>query len=141
MIAENTLIALLSPEYENKVGKLTVEGTATDGSGFKQKITILWYRGGAGSGVVFWLPTMDRDVIDSRVAAQRASWELKKVAARGTEKEKDMAILEAKEAALNLSIALLLANVNEDNARQVALTLFAAWLAHHMFGTGAEGEE
>lgn len=139
MIAENALIALLSPEYENKVGKLMMEGTATDGSGFKKEITIMWSRGDAGSGVVFWLPTLDPDVIDSRVAAQRASWALKKAAAAGT--DKDMAILEALEAALNLAAILLLANVDEDNARYVCVTLFAAWLANHMFGAGAEGEE
>lgn len=139
MINENTLIELLSPEYANKVGKITMEGTATDGSGFKKEITIMWSRGDAGSGIVFWLPSMDPDMIDARVATQRASWALKKVAARGT--GKDMAILEAKEATLNLSIALLLANVEEDNAWQVVLTLFAAWLAHHMFGADAVGEE
>lgn len=141
MIAESTLIALLSPEYENKVGNIMVVGTATDGSGFKKEITIMWSRGDAGSGVVFWLPTMDPDVIDSRVAAQRASWELKKVSIRGTEREKDVAILEAKEAMLNLGSILLLANIDEDNARHVCITLFSAWLAHHMFGAGAEGEE
>lgn len=139
MIDESTLIALLSPKYENKVGKITMEGTATDGSGFKKEITILWSRGDAGSGVVFWLPTMDQDVIDSRVAAQRASWALKKAAAAGT--DKDMAILEAKETMLNLSAALLGSNVEKDNARHIALTLFAAWLANHMFGAGAKGEE
>ena len=139
MINESTLITMLSPEYEDKMGRLCMTGTATDGSGVKKDICICWARGKAGSALVFWLPNMDQDMIDSRVAAQRASWELKKVAARGTEKEKDMAVLEAKEAALNLSIALLLANVDEDNARQVSLTLFAAWLAHHMFG--GKGEE
>lgn len=139
MIAESTLIALLSPEYEHKAGKITMEGTATDGSGFKKEITIMWSRGDAGSGVVFWLPTMDPDVIDSRVATQRASWALKKAAAAGT--DKDMAILEAKEAALNLAAIMLLANVDEDNARYVCTTLFAAWLAQHMFGAGATGEE
>lgn len=139
MIAENTLIALLSPEYANKVGKITMEGTATDGSGFKKEITIMWSRGDAGSGVLFWLPTMDQDIIDSRVAAQRASWALKKAAAAGT--DKDMAILEAKEAVLNLAAAMLLANVDEDNARYVCTTLFAAWLAQHMLGAGATGEE
>lgn len=139
MINESTLIALLSPEYANKVGKITTVGTATDGSGFKKEITIMWSRGDAGSGVVFWLPTMDPDVIDSRVAAQRASWALKKAAAVGT--DKDMAILEAKEAMLNLAASLLLANVDEDNARYVCTALFAAWLAKHMFGAGATGEE
>lgn len=139
MINESTLIALLSPEYENRVGKITMEGTATDGSGFKKEITITWSRGDAGSSVVFWLPTMDPDVIDSRVAAQRASWALKKAAAAGT--DKDTAILEAKEAALNLVASLLQANVDEDNARYVGITLFAAWLASHMFGAGAVGEE
>lgn len=139
MIAESTLIALLSPEYANKVGKITMKGTATDGSGFKKEITIMWSRGDAGSGVVFWLPTTDQDMIDSRVAAQRASWALKKAAAAGT--DKDMAILEAKEAALNLTATMLLANVDEDNARYVCTTLFAAWLAQHMFGAGAAGEE
>lgn len=139
MINESTLIALLSPEYENRVGKITMEGTATDGSGLKKEITIMWSRGDAGSSVVFWLPTMDPDMIDSRVAAQRASWALKKAAAAGT--DKDMAILEAKEAMLNLAAALLLANVEEDNARYVSTTLFAAWLAQHMFGAGATGEE
>ena len=141
MINESTLITLLSPEYEDKVGRLCMTGTATDGSGIKKDIDIRWARGKAGSSLVFWLPDMDQDMIDSRVAAQRASWELKKVAARGTEREKDMAILEAKEAVLNLSIVLLLSNVDEDNVRQVALALFAAWLAHHMFGAGAAGEE
>lgn len=138
MINESILIALLSPEHENRVGKITMEGTATDGSGFKGGITIMWSRGDAGSGVVFWLPTMDPDVIDSRVAAQRASWTLKKAAAAGT--DKDMAILEAKEAMLNLAAVMLLANVDADNARYVC-TLFAAWLAQHMFGAGAVGEE
>lgn len=139
MINESTLIALLSPEHANRVGKITMEGTATDGSGFKKEITIMWSRGDAGSGVVFWLPTMDPDVIDSRVAAQRASWALKKAAAAGT--DKDMAILEAKEAMLNLAAVMLLANVDADNARYVGTTLFAAWLAQHMFGAGAVGEE
>lgn len=139
MINESTLIALLSPEYANKVGKITMEGTATDGSGFKKEIAIMWSRGDAGSGVVFWLPTMDQDVIDSRVAAQRVSWALKKAAAAGT--DKDMAILEAKEAMLNLAAAMLLANVDKDNARYVCTVLFAAWLAQHMFGAGAVGEE
>lgn len=139
MINESLLIALLSPEYENKVGKITTVGTATDGSGLKKEITIMWSRGDAGSSVVFWLPTMDPDMIDSRVAAQRASWALKKAAAAGT--DKDMAILEAKEAALNLAASMLLANVDEDNARYVCTTLFAAWLAQHMFGAGATGEE
>ena len=139
MINESTLIALLSPEYENRVDRIMMEGTATDGSGFKKEITIMWSRGDAGSGVVFWLPTMDPDMIDSRVAAQRASWALKKAAAAGT--DKDMAILEAKEAALNLAASMLLANVDEDNARYVCTTLFATWLAQHMFGAGATGEE
>lgn len=139
MINESTLIALLSPEYENKVGKITMAGTATDGSGFKKEITIMWSRGDAGSGVVFWLPDWDKDMIDARVAAQRVQWALKKAAAAGT--DKDMAILEAKEAGLNLSAALLWSNVEEDNARHIALTLFAAWLANHMFGAGAVGEE
>ena len=139
MINESTLIVLLSPEYENRVGKITMEGTATDGSGFKKEITIMWSRGDAGSSVVFWLPTMDQDMINSRVAAQRASWALKKAAAAGT--DKDAAILEAKEAALNLAAIMLLANVDEDNARYVCTTLFAAWLAQHMFGAGATGEE
>lgn len=141
MINESMLITLLSPEYEDKMGRLCMTGTAADGSGIKKDIDIRWARGKAGSSLVFWLPNMDPDMINSRVAVQRASWELKKAAARGTEKEKNMAILEAKEAALNLSIALLLANVNEDNARQVVLTLFAAWLAHHMFGADVKGEE
>lgn len=141
MINESMLIALLSPEYENKAGRIYTTGTATDGSGAKKEIDIRWARGKAGSSLVFWLPDMDQEEIDARTAAQRASWELKKVSVRGTEKEKDMAILEAKEAMLNLSATLLLANVDEDNARQVALTLFAAWLAHHMFGAGAVGEE
>lgn len=139
MIAEDTLIALLSPEYENKVGKITMEGTATDGSGFKKEIIVMWSRGDAGSGAAFWLPTMDQDMIDSRVAAQRASWALKKAAAAGT--DKDVAILEAKEAMLNLGTILLLANVDADNARHVCITLFSAWLAHHMFDAGAVGEE
>lgn len=139
MINESTLIELLSPEYANKVGKITTEGTATDGSGFKKEVTIMWSRGDAGSGVVFWLPTMDPDVIDSRVAAQRVSWALKKAAAAGT--GKDMAILEAEEAALNLAASMLLANVDEDNARYVCIILFAAWLAQHMCGAGATGEE
>ena len=139
MINESTLIALLSPEYENKVGKIPMECTATDGSGFKKEITIMWSRGDAGSGVVFWLPTMDPDMIDSRVAAQRASWTLKKAAAAGT--DKDMAILEATEVMLNLAAIMLLANIDEDNARYVCTTLFAAWLAQHMFGAGATGEE
>lgn len=139
MINESTLITLLSPEYENKVGKITLEGTATDGSGFKKEITIMWSRGDAGSSVVFWLPTMDPDMISARVAAQRASWALKKAAAAGT--DKDMAIIEAKEAMLNLAASMLLAHVAEDNARYVCTTLFAAWLAQHMFGAGAVGEE
>lgn len=139
MINESTLIALLSPEYENKVGKITTVGTAADGSGLKKEITIMWSRGDAGSGVVFWLPTMDQDMIDSRVAAQRASWALKKAAAAGT--DKDMVILEATEAILNLAAIMLLANVDKDNARYVCTTLFAAWLAQHMLGAGATGEE
>ena len=139
MINESTLIALLSPEYENKAGRIRTTGTATDGSGAKKEIDICWARGKAGSSLVFWLPTMDQDVIDSRVAAQRASWAMKKAAAAGT--DKDMALLEAKEAMLNLAAALVLANVNEDNARYVCITLYAAWLAHHMFGAGAVGEE
>lgn len=141
MINESMLITLLSPEYEDKVGRITLAGIATDGSGITKDIDIRWARGKAGSSLVFWLPDVHQDVIDARVAAQRASWELKKAAARGTEKGKDLAILEAKEAALNLSVVLLLANVDEDSARQVALTLFAAWLAHHMFGASVQGEE
>ena len=141
MINESMLIALLSPKYENKVGKIRTTGTATDGSGAKKEIDIRWARGKAGSSLVFWLPDMDPEEIDARTAAQRASWELKKVSIRGTEKEKDMAILEAKEAMLNLGSALLLANIDEDNARHVCITLFSAWLAHHMFGAGAVGEE
>lgn len=139
MINESMLIALLSPEYENKEGRIRTTGTATDGSGAKKEIDIRWARGKAGSSVIFWLPTMDQDMIDSRVAAQRVQWALKKAAAAGT--GKDMAILEAKEAMLNLGSALLLANVDEDNARYVCTTLFAAWLANHMFGAGAVGEE
>lgn len=141
MINKSILITMLSPQYENKEGIIKTTGTATDGSKRKKDIRIRWSRGKAGSSLVFWDPDMDQDVIDSRVAAQRASWELKKVSIRGTEKEKAMAILEAKEAMLNLGSALLLAGVDEDNARQVAVTLFAAWLAHHMFGTDAAGEE
>ena len=141
MINKSILITMLSPQYENKEGIIKTTGTATDGSARKKDIRIRWSRGKAGSSLVFWDPGMDQDVIDSRVAAQRASWELKKVSIRGTEKEKAMAILEAKEAMLNLGSALLLAGVAEDNARQVAVTLFAAWLAHHMFGTDAAGEE
>ena len=141
MINKSILITMLSPQYENKEGIIKTTGTATDGSAHKKDIRIRWSRGKAGSSLVFWDPDMDQDVIDSRVAAQRASWELKKVAIRGTEKEKAMAILEAKEAMLNLGSALLLADVDEDNARQVVVTLFAAWLAHHMFGTDAAGEE
>lgn len=141
MINESMLITLLSPEYEHKVGKILTTGTATDGSGAKKEIDIRWARGKAGSSLVFWLPDMDQEEIDARTAAQRASWELKKVSIRGTEKEKDMAILEAKEAMLNLGPILLLANVDEDTARYVCTTLFAAWLAQHMFGAGAVGEE
>jgi hypothetical protein len=141
MINESMLITLLSPEYENRVGRIHTTGTATDGSGAKKEIDIRWARSKAGSSLVFWLPTMDQDTIDSRVAVQRASWELKKAAIRGTEKEKDMAILEAKEAILNLGSILLLSNIDEDNARLVCITLFSAWLAHHMFGAGAAGEE
>ena len=141
MINESMLIALLSPEYENKVGRIRTTGTATDGSGAKKEIDIRWARGKAGSSLVFWLPDMDQEEIDARTAAQRASWELKKVSIRGTETEKDMAILEAKEATLNLGSILLLANIDEDNARHVCITLFSAWLAHHMFGAGATGEE
>nr|DAN37496.1 MAG TPA: hypothetical protein [Caudoviricetes sp.] len=141
MINKSILITMLSPQYENKEGIIKTTGTATDGSERKKDIRIRWSRGKAGSSLVFWDPDMDQDVIDSRVAAQRASWELKKVSIRGTEKEKAMAILEAKEAMLNLGSALLLAGVDEYNARQVAVTLFAAWLAHHMFGTDAAGEE
>ena len=139
MINESLLITLLSPEFENTVGKITMVGTATDGSGLKKEIPIMWSRGDAGSSVMSWLPTMDPDMIDSRVAAQRASWALKKAAAAGT--DKDMAILEAKEAMLNLAASMLLANVDEDNARYVCASLFAAWLANHMFDDGAEGEE
>lgn len=139
MINESMLITLLSPEYENKEGRIRTTGTATDGSGAKKEIDIRWARVKAGSSVVFWLPTMDQDMIDSHVAAQRVQWALKKAAAAGT--GKDMAILEAKEAMLNLAAALLLANVDEDNARYVCTTLFAAWLANHMFGAGAVGEE
>lgn len=141
MINESMLITLLSPEYENKEGVIKTTGTATDGSGAKKEIRIRWSRGKAGSSLLFWNPDWDQDVIDSRVAAQRASWELKKVVIRGTEKEKDIAILEAKEAMLNLGSILLLANIDEDNARHVCITLFSAWLAHHMFGAGAVGEE
>lgn len=141
MINESMLIALLSPEYENKVGRICTTGTATDGSGAKKEIDIRWARGKAGSSLVFWLPDMDQEEIDARVSAQRASWELKKASIRGTEKEKDMAILEAKEAMLNLGYALLLANIDEDNARHVCITLFSAWLVHHKFGAGAVGEE
>lgn len=141
MINKSILITMLSPQYEHKEGIIKTTGTAADGSERKKDIRIRWSRGKAGSSLVFWDPDMDQDVIDSRVAAQRASWELKKVSIRGTEKEKAMAILEAKEAMLNLGSALLLAGVDEDNARQVAVTLFAAWLAHHMFGTDAAGEE
>ena len=90
---------------------------------------------------MFWLPNMDQEEIDAHTAAQRASWGLKKVSIRGTEKEKDIAILEAKEAMLNLGSIMLLANIDEDNARHVVITLFSAWLAHHMFGAGAAGEE
>lgn len=140
MINESMLIALLSPEYEHKVGKILTTGTATDGSGAKKEIDIRWARGKAGSSLVFWLPGMDQEEIDARTAAQRASWELKKVSIRGTEREKDVVILEAKEAMLNLGSILLLANVDEDNARHVCITLFSAWLAH-MFGAGAAGEE
>lgn len=141
MINESILIPLLSPEYEHKVGKTLATGTATDGSGAKKEIDIRWARGKAGSSLVFWLPDMAQEEIDARTAAQRASWELKKVSIRGTEKEKDMAILEAKEAMLNLGSILRLANIDEDNARHVCITLFSAWLAHHMFGAGAVGEE
>lgn len=141
MINESMLIALLSPEYENKAGRIHTTGTATDGSGAKKEIDIRWARGKAGSSLVFWLPDMDQEEIDARTAAQRASWELKKVSIRGTEREKDVAILEAKEAMLNLGSILLLANVDEDNARHVCITLFSAWLTHHMFGAGAAGEE
>lgn len=141
MINESMLIALLSSEYENKEGVIRTTGTATDGSGAKKEISIRWARGKAGSSLVFWLPDLDQEEIDARTAAQRASWELKKVAIRGTEKEKDIAILEAKEAMLNLGSALLLANIDEDNARHVCITLFSAWLAQHMFGAGAVGEE
>lgn len=141
MINESMLITLLSPDYEDKVGRLRTTGTATDGSGIKKDIDIRWARGKAGSSLVFWLPSMDPDMIDAHVAAQRASWELKKVSIRGTEREKDVAILEAKEAMLNLGSILLLANVDEDNARHVCITLFSAWLAKHMFGAGAVGEE
>jgi hypothetical protein len=141
MINESILIPLLSPEYEHKVGKILTTGTATDGSGAKKEIDIRWARGKAGSSLVFWLPDMDQEEIDARTAAQRASWELKKVSIRGTEREKDVAILEAKEAMLNLGSILLLANVDEDNARHVCIALFSAWLAHHMFGAGAAGEE
>lgn len=141
MINEFMLITLLSPEYENKVGRIRTTGTATDGSGAKKEIDIRWARGKAGSSLVFWLPDMDQEEIDARTAAQRASWELKKVSIRGTEREKDVVILEAKEAMLNLGSILLLANIDEDNARHVCITLFSAWLAHHMFGAGAVGEE
>lgn len=141
MINESMLIILLSPEYENKVGRIRTTGTATDGSGAKKEIDIRWARGKAGSSLVFWLPDMDQEEIDACTAAQRASWELKKVSIRGTEKEKDIAILEAKEAMLNLASILLLANIDEDNARHVCITLFSAWLAQHMLGAGATGEE
>lgn len=141
MINEPMLITLLSPEYEHKVGKIITTGTATDGSGAKKEIDIRWARGKAGSSLVFWLPDMDQEEIDAHTAAQRASWELKKVSIRGTKREKNVAILEAKEAMLNLGSILLLANVDEDNARHVCITLFSAWLAHHMFGAGATGEE
>lgn len=141
MINESVLIALLSPEYEHKVGKILTTGIATDGSGAKKEIDIRWARGKAGSSLVFWLPDMDQEEIDAHTAAQRASWELKKVSIRGTEREKDVVILEAQEAMLNLGATLLLANVDEDNARHVCITLFSAWLAHHMFGAGAAGEE
>ena len=141
MIDESMLIALLSPEYENKVGRIRTTGTATDGSGAKKEIDIRWARGKAGSSLVFWLPGMDPEEIDACTAVQRASWELKKISIRGTEKEKGMAILEAKEAMLNLGSVLLLANIDEDNARHVCITLFSAWLAQHMFGAGAAGEE
>lgn len=140
MINESMLIALLSPEYENKVGRIRTTGTATDGSGAKKEIDIRWARGKAGSSLVFWLSDMDQEEIDARTAAQRASWELKKVSIRGTEKEKDMVILEAKEAMLNLGSILLLANVMK-TTHGMCTTLFAAWLAQHMFGAGAVGEE
>lgn len=141
MINESMLITLLSPEYEHKVGKILTTGTATDSSGAKKEIDIRWARGKAGSSLVFWLPDMDQEEIDARTAAQRASWELKKVSIRGTEREKDVVILEAKEAILNLGSILLLANIDENNALHVCITLFSAWLAHHMFCAGATGEE
>ena len=139
MINEYTLITLLSPEYENKAGSIHTTGTATDGSGAKKEIDIRWARGKAGSSLVFWLPDMDPDVIDSRVTAQRASWALKKAAAAGT--DTDLNILEAKEAMLNLTVTLLLANIDVDDARYVCIALFSAWLAHHIFGADAVGEE
>ena len=60
MLNESTLIALLSPEYTNKVGKITTVGTATDGSGLKKEITIMWSRGDAAAASCSGCPPWPR---------------------------------------------------------------------------------